>query len=108
MAVRWGTNLPGPFFVSWGKAPSERHRSATLAVGYAFWQLFLWTTLGAIWLIWVTLVLLYVGIRALVNAIRDSHRSVGRHDGRLRPGAAAPTSTTTSVSEPIAQWSDRQ
>jgi len=102
MALRWGTNLPGPFFVSWGRTPrrarSAREMSAGATVVYVFWQMLLWTTVGVLWFTWVCIMLVIIGIRVLVGAVRDSRRRSGRHDARA----------TTSVSEPIAHWSDRR
>jgi hypothetical protein len=102
MAVRWGTALPGPFFMSWGRTPRERsdarRSGVTWSWGYLFLQLILWMTVGMLWLTWWVLVAMFLGIRYLVNAIRDSRRKVGSHDARLTPPA----------SESPNQWSDRR
>ncbi len=83
MAIRWGVNLPGPFFMSWGRSPRERRaRTAVpkLTLTYIIVQIILWATFGALWVAWTLLVLTIWLIRYLIGLARDAKRGAGRHN----------------------------
>lgn len=71
MAVRWGTNLPGPFFVSWGKPARERDRGSWMPLLELSWLIVIWLVIGVFYMLWIMLVLMWQLLVLVVEAVRE-------------------------------------
>ena len=73
MAVRWGTNLPGPFFVSWGRTP--RRANTTHGSWWPLlemsWLIVIWLVIGVFYMLWIMLVLMWQLLVLIVEAVQE-------------------------------------